>query len=889
MFCFSFLFSRFLLAQTSQTEIIQPGTVTSVSFQVYNSSTVDKTYQLTVGAAAAGIIPLLASSSVLVKAHTVKLFIAPIRIGQEVPQGRYTVWLKSTDTTGVELIQSKELAIAGLRKLTLTPTYAPEYVKAGTPITATFLAKNSGNVPEKLTLTADNATIDGGPEMTLLPGESKTIMVSQHTDAAIATTIYQVLHLSATGDAKVHYDAYSTVRIIPIAPAKNDMYYRLPLSVSLNYIGSRNRGNYQGGYQGEIYGRGSLSKENKDMLFVHVVTPSPVPFNAFTPYEQYMATYKRGRLYAHLGDKSYTASYLTEYARYGRGAALSYSFGKITLGSFYNRPRFFGGIKSEVAVYARYQLNEQAEMTLSYLYKTPITGVGESNLPSIAGKTKLLKTMEWQGEVSYSQSGKTQGLALMTQLQGSLKKLFFDLMYTKASPNFAGYFSNSQSGMANVSFRASNKVSLYANYRQDARNYKRDTLYGVAPYRNYAQTGLQYNYVKNSSLMFLGGFQKYEDQMPVKQYNYDEVFLKISLDQRMNHLKLGIGGQIGKTNNYLSDFTGLSQQYFTNIGFEKFRTNVSLYASYAQTSRYQIKDQKNIYYGARLMSRFGKYANLSIFYQNNYAPEESYRDRNLFEMRYHQQIIKDHELDVSGRYTLQHNQLTNKDFILSLRYTWRMQAPIKKVAQYVTLSGRIANLGTTKTDGIKLGLGNHIAVTDSNGYYRFKNIPSGQYYLEIDRTTTGISDIADTLMPLAIQLTNAETIFNIGLAKAAKIEGMVKLDGSDTQDQYASDPFLTNNLPGRAESLLIEVSNGTQLYRKIVAIGQGFDFTYLRPGNWRVNVYRNGLDKRYKIVSESVDIVLQPDETRPLTISIIRQQRNVKYQQEPLKVGKSKQ
>ncbi|TDB59535.1 hypothetical protein [Arundinibacter roseus] len=843
------------------------------------------TYLLTVESSADGITALRSSSTIVVEAHTEKLYIVPIRIAQQVPQGNYTVWLKRTNKDGVQSIQSKELAVAGVRKLTLTPTHSSDYVKAGARITASFLAKNSGNMPEKLTLTADHASIDSGAEMTLLPGESKTIMVSKSTDAAIEATMYQVLHLSAKVDAKTHYDAYSTVRIIPIAAKENDVFFRLPVSLSLSYIGSRNRGSYQGGYQVEMYGNGSLSKENKDMLSFHMVTPGPVPFNAFTPYEQYFVTYQKGGLYAYLGDKSYTASYLTENARYGRGAELSYTFGKVILGGFYNRPRFFRDIKNEASVYAKYQLNRQTEMTISYLYKMPVTGVVGAHLPSISATTKLLKNTELQGELAYSKNGKAEGVAFRTQVQRSIEKLLFGLTFMKASTNFAGYFSNSHSGMANVAFRASKKVNMYANYRQDARNYKKDTLYGVAPYRNHFQTGLQYNYLKNSSLKFFGGFQKYEDQMPVKQYNYDEVFLKINLDQRINMFRLDMGGQVGKTNNYLSEFSGLSKQYFTNIGFAKLTTSVNFYASYAQTARYQIKDQKNINYGARLTNRFGRNANLSIFYQNNYMPEESYRDRNLFEMRYHQQILKNHELDVTARYTLQPNQPNNKDFILSLRYLWRINVPIKKIAKYATLSGTIANLGTAKTDGIKLWLGNQSAVTDSNGHYRFKNIPPGQYYLEIDRITTGLTDIADTLLPLAIHLTNKETILNFGLSKAAKIAGTVQVDQAGNEGQSIYDPFLAKNDPKRAESLIVEASNGTQLYRKIVTIGQEFDFTYLRPGNWKVKVYRNGLDKRYKIASELFDVDLQPDETRALTIRIIRQQREIKYQQESLKVG----
>ena len=81
------------------------------------------------------------------------------------------------------------------------------------------------------------------------------------------------------------------------------------------------------------------------------------------------------------------------------------------------------------------------------------------------------------------------------------------------------------------------------------------------------------------------------------------------------------------------------------------------------------------------------------------------------------------------------------------------------------------------------------------------------------------------------------------------------------------------------------MSNGEQTYRKICFIGENFDFTYLCPGNWTVKIYRNGLDKRYKISVDTFQVVLKPSEAKSIVINIIKQQTEVKYQQEPIKVG----
>lgn len=84
--------------------------------------------------------------------------------------------------------------------------------------------------------------------------------------------------------------------------------------------------------------------------------------------------------------------------------------------------------------------------------------------------------------------------------------------------------------------------------------------------------------------------------------------------------------------------------------------NISYY-SYAVTLRYQLQNQKQFYYGVRMMSRFSDKTSFSLFYQSNYMPEDYYTDRNLFELLFHQQLFRGHEFDLSARYNLQRGEM----------------------------------------------------------------------------------------------------------------------------------------------------------------------------------------------------------------------------------------
>ncbi|AQX07667.1 hypothetical protein [Elizabethkingia ursingii] len=884
----------------SKNDSLVPGTATSVSFIIENNTAEDKIYNLQTSTSEKHITPIIAQNELKVPAGDKVLYIVPIRIATETPQGSYTLSVQGTEKNSEnKFSKSVTITITGTRNISLTNLNTPEFVRAGESITATFLLKNNGNTTENIKLeSSHDSSIEKDSSFSLASGESRVITIIKKTDPALGRNEYQNLNLSAlaAGYSKEKLTAYTSVRIIAVKPTEEDVYHRFPISASVSFIGMRNRGIYENGFQGEIHGKGSLSKENKDMLEFRAVTPNPVEFSAFTKYEEYYINYKNQNLFVHLGDKTFSSSFLTEFARYGRGAELRYDFKKVSIGGFYNHPRFFRDIKEEFNIYSQFRFGKQTEITAGYLYKVPQTDINNNyylsstylnsnaHLPYLIAKFTPFKNIEIQAETAYSSTSKTNGTAYILQAQANFEKISGNLLYMKASPQFAGYFNNTNSLNGNIQYKITKRLNVFASYVQDAKNFQRDTLLLASPYRKFFQYGINFRYLKSGSIMFYNGFQSYEDRLKDKQFNYNEKFFKISINQQIGIFNLSMEGQFGKTDNYLTDFTGNSNFYMANVSFEKFKASFNLFGSYGTTSRYLEKNQKQIYYGARISSRLSQYNSLSLFYQNNYIPEEYYKDRNLFELIFHQQISRNHGLDISGRYALQRGELGDKDFIFSLRYTLRMNIPVQKTAEYTSLTGNISNMGVKKTDGIRLLLGNHLSVTDINGNFTFKNIVPGDYYLEIDRSTTDMNNIPNVSFPAQVSLVNKENIFNFGLTSAANIKGHIRLNEQNNTDQQENTLPVTPQDKKKKESIVIEATNGEQIYRKICSINEDFDFTYLRPGEWTVKLYRNGLDKRYKIATDNFRFTLNAAENKTINIYIVKQQTEIKFQQEPVKI-----
>lgn len=95
----------------------------------------------------------------------------------------------------------------------------------------------------------------------------------------------------------------------------------------------------------------------------------------------------------------------------GRGAEVRYQFNKLSIGGFYNRPRFFRDIKDEFNVYSALKIRKESEISIGYLYKMPRKEESdvrnnnlnsEAHLPYAKGKFKISKNINLSGEFAYS-------------------------------------------------------------------------------------------------------------------------------------------------------------------------------------------------------------------------------------------------------------------------------------------------------------------------------------------------------------------------------------------------------------------------------------------------------------------------------------------------------
>lgn len=857
----------------NQKEFLTPGKVQTLVFKISNPFSKDILITAK-NTLPKGWILAAAPYDLNLPANETKIYLVAIQVPINSSKGEDKINLVINDKANTILhSQDFVLTVNQVERITLDVISSPDYVKAGDTIHSFFMLKNEGNVKENIFIeTSARTFIKGDNPIGLLPGTSTIIDAYQSTELTQPKPSQNLIKLTASvkKDSVQSVFASQLINVIPVFPVNDDVWLRFPVRIAATYIGRQQFNDFESGFQGEIYGRGALNEENTKLLEFRAIGPDRFGLTAFSQYEEYFINYKSTNFYAHLGDKTFSSSFLTEFSRYGRGVELRQKFNKLEVGGFYNKPRFFKDIKEEISVYAKVNFNAKNNIRYGYLLKRKETNQ-DDHLQYVAGEGNVFNKIAVQGEYALSSNEKAQGNAWQLQAQTYFKNLDVNASYIYASPHFSGYYTDTQFFTANINYRILPKLSFSSNYQKDARNFERDTLYGAAPYREAFQVGIRYNYLKKGAISFFSGTQEYEDRMEHKQFFYKEMFSRIELSQDIYKFSINLQMYLAETTNFLINSKGESSLYTANVSYNNKGNSISLYGSYSTVNRYATKDEKLFLYGGRINAHIYNRWDASLFYQNTYYLEDYYTDRNLLELALNYRVSPNQQINILSRYALPQNQLENKDFAFSVRYVLDINAPIKKIKEYGFLEGNITTLGSAQTEGIKLHLGPYSAITDARGHFLFKNVKPDTYFLEIEEGTLGVKDITDIDVPAKVAIVEGQNYFNFGITKAAGIKGIILVDDKDADD--------------KEQSVVVEVTSDNQSFRKICNIAKPFDFTYLRPGDWKLKVYRNGLDSKYKIHTDDLNLTLNLNEDKEVQIKISKAEKEIKYLQKPMRVG----
>lgn len=775
-----------------------------------------------------------------------------------------------------------EVEIEAVNEISLVTGNAPELVVAGETIFADFILHNRSNSTQTISLLAENCELKEGNRILLEPGGQMVIHVKSETYATIRHSGRKILRLHAhlAGSPEVTAYASHFVRILPQASLELVEGRELPVTLRLSHLTRKFRdGQVVSGLQGEVHVRGSLDEAGQNQVEMRLRGPDRFNLSVLGQYEEHFASFKNEKIYAHIGDKTYTLSPLTEFSRYGRGAEASFRVRDVEVGGFYQQPRFFPGVEDERAAYFRYHYDQANRIGLNLMQKNYGQERGDATLVSLHGTATIRQHTQLEGEISQGSREDTWGNGLFLRANSQpTERLQAAVNFIHTDKYYPGYFNNSTSFYGQVGYQVSKKLSLSVHLNQDQRNPSQDTLFGQAPWSRLAQVSAGYKLGKSTSLRAILRSSEMLDRMPDVKFHYTDNVLRLQLVKNWNRLRTSLTGEFGQRENLLNqpgERTATTYRAFVNGNYNiSQRFSTIAFAQFYHYDQFVGTQEQQWIFGASLNALLTPFTRFRLAYQNNFLLEEYYRNRNLLDISLNQQFgkKKNHELSASCNYVLLQRTQQETDFSVNVNYAWRFGIRVRSKDAVQGVYGQISNRGVKSVEGILLLLNGQQALTKTDGSFSFENVPPGKYYLMLDPTTVNLHDVPDEPLPLEVTVeSGVDTRLDFGLTKGASLNGKILVEPEHKPTR--------NPGGGNAPRIfMFEISNGKETYRRISDENSYFEFRDLRPGNWKLKILNEDSMPGYHFERTEWELELLPGTEKRIDIQLLRKRKKIKFQ-----------
>lgn len=861
----------------------KPGKVTTVVISISNQSNQDHKVQPSFNIPA-GWNSISNMGGFEIKSNSTKTKLLSFITPNQTPAGNYELGYELKDLMTDEPFQSIAIPIEveEVVNLSIKGMEVPDFVIAGEDIRAKFIVRNFGNSQQPIQLTAYNCDILGPDQLILEPNTIEIVEVISSTLPNLQKVSRKSFRIEGTsnGENTPLAHAYQHCRVIPNSNAEINDIRRLPGHISLSYIGRNDlNGKYVSGWQGEIFARGNLDAAGEKNVELKLRGPNQFEISTLGLYDEYYARFNSPNFNIHVGDKTYTLSPLTEYARNGRGAEASFRHENFELGGFYQSPRFYPEITSEIGAFARHHINAENNISLNYLKKNFQESNGSADMLSLLGRFTPFKHTFIETEVSQGDYNSNTGYGGYFRVESSpARNLRLSSTILYASQNFPGYFTNTWYYTGSVNYNVTPKINLFANVYQDERNAARDTLFSTAPFSERYQAGLSFRLSRKTNVKAYVRQNELKDRLPSLKFHREDKSLKLQISQQIRSFQLVTAVEYGRLENFLNPegqkFSTLLRTYLdVNYRLSE-RHNFRGFVQFFENNRFDNFNQQQFIFGISGQSKITNSTLLRFQLQNNFTIEEYYRDRNLMELQLTQRIKRQHEFSIAGRYALQRQTVDQGDFSVAAHYKYKFGIPLEGKEKQSTLFGQIFNSGTESIEGLVLHLNGQTAVTDVQGQFKFKSLAPGKYYLLLDNSSLALHQIPDVQTPIEVEIIEGEDAnISFGMTTSVTISGNLNM---------LQKGRLTNSNPKKVElpsPLLIEISNGEETFRQLTEMDGSFIFSGIRPGKWDLKVIHNELFKQFVFDEETFELYLEPGEKEEIQIRLRKKERKIKFLQ----------
>ncbi len=184
------------------------------------------------------------------------------------------------------------------------------------------------------------------------------------------------------------------------------------------------------------------------------------------------------------------------------------------------------------------------------------------------------------------------------------------------------------------------------------------------------------------------------------------------------------------------------------------------------------------------------------------------------------------------------------------------------------VTGRIIRQNGEPVEEVMLTFQNQTTLSNKNGEFSFKSVPTGRHLLFIDRSKLDIDEITSIPFPLEVEvLEDRETTVQCKITKGARLTGQFVMDKNESS--------VLRTLEEGENKIIIELKNEREQFRITSDPGGRFSFPLVRPGEWTFRIYTNSLPDGYEIETPIRAVQLGPGEVQDLSVRLKSKKRDI--------------
>ncbi len=782
------------------------------------------------------------------------------------------------------------VTVLPVRDLDIHVLETAQFIIAGDSYQQTYSITNHSNMKDSILIKVQ--PVNGfeislnKKECCLEPGESDEVIVNIQSDPELTQMTkhgLRVTAISATLDS-VRASELTLVDVIPRTTGKHDRFERYPLMIKATPFYQKNNNNSNSGIQFDLYGSGALDDSGHHHIKFHVRAPDQYLPSSFTRREKYAFSYTHPIFEIHAGDQNFSLSSLTEKHMFGRGYSMKLKLDTWTFGGNFHQAIWTNRQDKRQSAFISYQKNSVHQWKVNLHHRENKNQKG--NVYSTEYLLNPSEKLKANIELALGENRtKSKWLnASEARISGQFRKFFYHTRWIHADSDFPGHYYNTDSYTTALSWSLGKWLILSSNLLHEKQNVDFDTAYYSAPFSQNIRSGVKIRlpYRINISMNALNRTR--EDQMPEPKFHYRETGGRFGVQYTGNKLFLESSWETGDTKNFLHNQNHVLSKitFSSTLKLDPSRM-IHGFIFYDNNQRSTGEDKQQIIWGFDINWHFSPITSFKFDYQNSHLPEESYRDRNIFELQLRHQFSLMHQIAIHGR-CMQMRFSDKNDMGFKVDYTYNLGIPLRRKKGISAVTGRIIDLQQNQPlRDIILRMNGMTAVSNNDGSFEFPALTPGDYILSIDREGLQSKHIATIQLPREVKIIeNEDQEFSIEMTLASALSGEVVLEqvnDSNSETQYIIGEG-DEDIQTRFSDVLVELKKDHEVVRRISDQNGDFKFPKLRPGKWKAKIHAYSLPKYHHLRQDTMTVILDPDSSKNIEIKVYQKKRKIRFMQD---------